>query len=201
MTSERGSFKRATSSPKKWPFRRGRYRLTVRGKEYANKLDTDRKTIERQPKVAVLLGIERLVGGKRELLFQKRTKNPFYGYLGFPTGKISWGETIEETAARELMEETGLEADYKIKGLYHENTIIKETEENIEDKMFFVVHCTNPRGQLIEKFEGGENQWMSVEAAREYPKTYSSFERELLMLEGKDTQFVDEKHYYSKEEF
>ena len=180
---------------------RGRYRLSVKGKEYANKLDTDRKTIERQPKVAVLLAIEREVKGQREMLFQKRTKNPYYSYLGFPTGKIGWGETITETAARELMEETGLEADYEIKGLYHEQTIIKETSENIEDKMFFVVYCTNPHGQLIEKFEGGENRWMTVEAARKYPKLYSSFERELLMIEGEAIQFVDETHYYSKEEF
>ena len=79
---------------------RGRYKLSVKGKEYANKLDTDRKTIERQPKVAVLLAIERKAGDKQEMLFQKRTKNPYYGYLGFPTGKISWGESIIETAAR-----------------------------------------------------------------------------------------------------
>jgi len=180
---------------------RGRYKLSVKGKEYANKLDTDRKTIERQPKVAVLLGIERMVKGERQLLFQKRTKNPYFGYLGFPTGKISWGESIIETAARELMEETGLEADREIKGLYHEHTIIKETGEDIEDKMFFVIHCTNPTGKLIEKFEGGENQWMSVNDARKYPKLYTSFERELRMIEGDSIQFVDEKHYYSKEEF
>lgn len=180
---------------------RGQYRLTLKGKEYANKLDTDRKTIERQPKVAVLLGIERVQAGQRQLLFQKRTKNPYYGYLGFPTGKITWGETITETAARELMEETGLEADFEIKGLYHEHTTIKETDETIEDKMFFCVSCRNPRGELIAKFEGGENSWMSVDEARQYPKRYGSFETELAMVEGDVGPFVEEHHYYSKEEF
>lgn len=180
---------------------RGRYRLSVKGKEYANKLDTDRKTIERQPKVAVLLGIERKEAGKRQLLFQKRTKNPYYGYLGFPTGKIGWGETIEETAARELMEETGLEAKFEIKGLYHELTIIEGSDEIIEDKMFFVVRCTDPTGQLIEKFEGGENYWMTPAEARRYPKRYSSFDRELGMISEPSGQFLDETHHYSKEEF
>lgn len=180
---------------------RGRYRLTIRGKEYANKLDTDRKTIERQPKVAVLLGVEREHDGKRQLLFQKRTKNPYYGYMGFPTGKITWGETIPETAARELMEETGLEAQFEVMGLYHEHTRIEDTDEIIEDKMFFAVRCSQPTGQLIDKFEGGENQWMTIEEARKYPKRYSSFETELEMIEGKTSSFEEEAHVYSKEEF
>lgn len=180
---------------------RGQYRLTLKGKEYANKLDTDRKTIERQPKVAVLLGVEREQGTKRQLLFQKRTKNPYYGYLGFPTGKITWGETIMQTAARELMEETGLEADYQIMGLYHEHTTIAGTDEFIEDKMFFAVRCYNVTGKLIDKFEGGENDWMTIEQARKYPKRYSSFETELEIVEGKQGPFVEEHHVYSKEEF
>lgn len=180
---------------------RGQYRLSTKGKEYANKLDTDRKTIERQPKAAVLLGIERGEGANKELLFQKRTKNPYYGYLGFPTGKIGWGETIMVTAARELMEETGLEADFEIMGVYHEHITIEETSEIIEDKLFFVVRCTNPRGSLNEVFEGGQNQWMTPAKARLYPKRYSSFETELEMAEGKLPPFVEDHYYYSKEEF
>ena len=35
------------------------YVLSIKGKEYANKLDTDAGVIERQPKVAVLLVVER----------------------------------------------------------------------------------------------------------------------------------------------
>jgi hypothetical protein len=99
------------------------------------------------------------------------------------------------------MEETGLEADYEIKGLYHEHTTIKETEEVIEDKMFYCVRCTNPRGELIAKFEGGENSWMTIDEARQYPKRYTSFETELEIVEGNLPPFVEEHHFYSKEEF
>lgn len=53
---------------------RGQYRLSPRGKEYANKLDTDERTIERQPKVAVILALERMSRGKRQFLFQQRLK-------------------------------------------------------------------------------------------------------------------------------
>jgi 8-oxo-dGTP diphosphatase len=180
---------------------RGRYRLTVKGKEYANKLDTDAHTIERQPKVAVLLAVERDVDGKSEMLFQQRTKNPYFGYWGFPSGKIRWGETITETAARELKEETGLEAHYKIVGLYHEHTFLEDEVDAVEDKMFFVVHCTNPTGQLIERYEGGNNQWMTVEDSRKLEKRYTSFETELDMIVGKRGTFVEEVHTYSKDEF
>ncbi len=38
---------------------RGQYALSSRGKEYANRLDTDDNTIERQPKSAVILALER----------------------------------------------------------------------------------------------------------------------------------------------
>lgn len=180
---------------------RGHYRLTARGKEYANKLDTDNKTVERQPKVAVLLAIERRANGKRELLFQERLKNPYFGYWGFPSGKIRWGETLTQAAARELMEETGLEAKLSVLGMYHEHTFMKESGELLEDKMFFVVHCTEPVGEVIERFEGGHNQWMTIESARNLTKKFTSFETELEMIEGTRGVFVEEIHEYSKEEF
>jgi predicted transcriptional regulator len=55
---------------------RGRYRLTTVGKEYANRLDTDNNTIERQPKSAVMLLVERERAGKQEFVFQQRLKHP-----------------------------------------------------------------------------------------------------------------------------
>lgn len=180
---------------------KGRYRLTIKGKEYANKLDTDARTIERQPKVAVLLAVEREIDGEQQLLFQQRTKNPYFGYWGFPSGKIRWGETITQTAARELEEETGLSADFKIVGLYHEHTFVDKEEEAVEDKMFFVVHCTNPHGELIEKYEGGVNQWMTIDESRKLDKRYTSFETELEMIIGNRDVFTEETHYYSKDEF
>jgi 8-oxo-dGTP diphosphatase len=141
------------------------------------------------------------VDGRTEILFQQRTKNPYYGYWGFPTGKIRWGETITQTAARELKEETGLEANYKIVGLYHEHTYLEDEVEAVEDKMFFVVHCTNPSGELIERYEGGNNRWMTADEARKLDKRYTSFETELEMIEGSKGIFVEEIHRYSKDEF
>ena len=180
---------------------RGRYRLTPRGKEYANKLDTDAHTIERQPKVAVLLAIERQHEGQRQILFQQRLKNPYFGYWGFPSGKMRWGETIVQTAHRELMEETGLMADCNILGVYHEHTYMDETNELLEDKIFFMVHCTNVSGELLEQFEGGRNAWMIADEARKLDKRYTSFETELNMVVDRQQTFVEETHRYTKDEF
>ena len=71
-----------------------RYLLSIKGKEYANKLDTDAGVIERQPKVAVLLVVEREHHGTKEYLLQERRKHPYFGYWGAPTGKVRWGESI-----------------------------------------------------------------------------------------------------------
>lgn len=114
---------------------------------------------------------------------------------------MRWGETIIQAAARELDEETGLSANYKIAGLYHEHTYLEGEEEVVEDKLFFMVHCKNPSGKLVEVYEGGRNKWMTADEARMLEKKYSSFETELDMIVGKEGTFVEETHHYSKDDF
>ncbi len=180
---------------------RGKYRLTPRGKEYANRLDTDENTIERQPKVAVILAIEKKESGKQYFLFQERLKNPYFGFWGFPSGKIRWGETIIETAARELMEETGFEADYRYAGVYHELVYQQETGEQLEDKIFHVIHCTNPRGRLTEQFEGGRNKWMTPAEGVAQEKKFDSLEIEMDMAREDSEHLIEQTVTYSKEVF
>ncbi len=179
---------------------RGRYHLTPRGKEYANKLDTDNNTIERQPKAAVLLATSMMVDGQTLYLFQERLKQPYFGYWGLPGGKIRWGETILEAAARELEEETGLKARHKFMGIYHEHTYQEETGEMLEDKIFFVVKCFDLQGTLIERFEGGRNAWMSRDEVEVLDKKFASFETEMAVAEAQ-ASFVEELHRYKKAEF
>ncbi|MFZ1300982.1 MAG: NUDIX hydrolase [Candidatus Microsaccharimonas sp.] len=174
----------------------GNYVLTVLGKEYANKLDTDRNTIERQPKSAVIIVLQD--GDK--LLVQERLKHPYFGFWGYPGGKIRWGETIIQAAQRELLEETGLTATIVYKGVYHELVKSVETGEIIEDKIFHVVNARQPKGAMFEVFEGGRNQWMTVDELALVEKKYTSTDLETSVGIGQET-FIEATQIYSQEEF
>ncbi|HSX02616.1 MAG TPA: NUDIX domain-containing protein [Candidatus Saccharimonadia bacterium] len=176
------------------------YRLSASGKEYANKLDTANNTLERQPKTAVILVAEAIVKGKLHYVLQERHKHPYFGFWGFPGGKIRWGETILQAAARELNEETGLKGTFRHQGVYHEHVIEAETGVLLEDKIFHIVHCSNLAGKLIPAFEGGRNSWLTLEQAHSQAKRYASFDIEASIGLGK-AAFVESTQYYSKTEF
>lgn len=178
----------------------GQYALTTTGKEYANKLDTDSNTVERQPKSAVILALERDYHGEKQFVFQERLKNPYFGFWGLPGGKIRWGESITEAAQRECHEETGLHADFRVTGVYHERVIIQETNEMMEDKIFFVCHGTNVKGKLVPDFEGGHNEWLSYEAAYKKKKKFESFKTEIDIVSS-DEWLVERVITYDKKSF
>jgi 8-oxo-dGTP diphosphatase len=62
------------------------------------------------PDRPILAGLAVVRRGERVLLAQ-RSKGPVIGRWGFPGGMHEIGETIEACAARELREETGVEAE------------------------------------------------------------------------------------------
>lgn len=176
------------------------YKLSIKGKEYANKLDTDNGSIERQPKIAVMLIIERERNGQKEYLLQQRHKHPFYGFWGAPTGKVRWGESILTTASRELMEETGLQGIFEHRSIFHERVKHEITGEIIEDKVFHIMYCNKVSGKLITECESGHNKWRTMESMQNKTKTYKSFFLEMnLGLEA--TPFYELLHSYSEEEF
>lgn len=175
----------------------GSYSLTVKGKEYANKLDTDAGIIERQPKTAVIIVLRNKTG---EVIVQERLKHPYFGFWGYPGGKIRWGETILEAGGRELFEETGLSAELVYRGVYHEHVKSAETGELIEDKIFHVLGGSNPNGELQEVFEGGRNAWVSLEDLALIDKKYSSTDIETAVGTGKES-FIESVQIYTKNEF
>jgi ADP-ribose pyrophosphatase YjhB (NUDIX family) len=179
---------------------RGSYRLSTKGKEYANRLDTDNNTVERQPKVAVIPAIERSRNGQTEYVFQERLKNPFYGFWSLPSGKIRWGESVVDAAIREALEETGLTANFSAAGVYHERVFEAESGDLLEDKMFFVVRGTHPQGSLLADFEGGHNEWLTPHAASQKSHIFDSLLSELDILAGREW-LIERTTRYSKADF
>ena len=55
--------------------------------------------------------------GKLKVALVKRKKNPFLGMWAIPGGFMEGNETVEETALRELEEETGIK-DVYLAGLW-----------------------------------------------------------------------------------
>lgn len=173
------------------------YQLTAAGKEYSNRMDTDNNVIEKQPKLAVILIIE---NSKNQILYQQRLKHPYYGHWGFATGKIRWGETICETAARELMEETGLTADLRIAGLYHKLDYDKSTNNLLEDKFFCIIHGTNPQGKLIIDSEGHHNEW-GDENSTNNGKWFESISEIHKAIKKSEYVLIEKKYYYDSADY
>ncbi len=175
----------------------GTYELTSSGKEYANRMDTDDHVIEKQPKLSVVLDI---INSDGKHLQQERLKHPYFGYWGRPTGKIRWGETMLEAAARELMEETGLTADLQVLGFYHK--LDYDPEGNLlEDKYFCLVRGHNPTGKLLEQSDGQRNEWLSDEEFEAKEKRFGNLE-DVTPYIRPDAQFVIERQFtYPKEAY
>jgi predicted transcriptional regulator len=173
------------------------YQLTIKGKEFANRMDTEKQILEKQAKLDCMMIIEKEVSGVKQLLIQKRCKEPYYGYLGFLTGKISWGEQILETAARELLEETGLCAQLEIRCIFHEQVYLREDKRLLEDKFFFIIKGVNPKGELIN-LPSGENYWMTKTQLKKQSKVYYD-EFELLDICDQGGQKFYEKKFYVDE--
>jgi ADP-ribose pyrophosphatase YjhB (NUDIX family) len=176
------------------------YRLSQKGKEYANRMDTDDHEIERQPKVSVALLVERDNDGRREFLFQQRLKNPYYGFWGRLGGKVRWGESLTEAASRELTEETGLTGNFAFKMLYHKRDYRKDDGTLLEDKIFLIMHTDNASGELVERFEGGYNKWMTQEEFMLMDKRFESA-HEFVELVDKGVTYHERDFIYDDSEY
>ncbi|MFA5894960.1 MAG: NUDIX hydrolase [Candidatus Shapirobacteria bacterium] len=171
----------------------GKYLLTTKGKEYANTFDTDKAEIEKQAKIGALIVGNKVLKGKKYFLMQQRLKQPYYGFWGFITGKIKWGETIEEGAQREFKEETGMVGNMELAGLKHKMDY-NQKSELLEDKYFLLIRASKLRGKLTEEFEGGRNKWLTLEEIRNLPDLFDGVEETIKMSLTKKLDFSEIKY-------
>lgn len=168
----------------------GLYSLSVKGKEFANKMDTDSLEIEKQAKVAVSIHCIRFIKGKREFLMQQRLKEPFFGWYGAVTGKISWGETPLTTARRELKEETGLTGKFELKSIVHYHHL-DANHKLLEDKYFFCFVVTDTKGKLKKKIEEGKNIWVRESDYYDLQNTFATYDQWVEAIDCKSLKYIE----------
>ncbi|WKZ30666.1 MAG: NUDIX hydrolase [Candidatus Dojkabacteria bacterium] len=137
------------------------YTLTMKGKKFANHIDTDKDKVVEVKKVSVHIYCIRGEEGKEELLCYTRLKHPFFGNQGVPSGKVGYGEKHAEAAARELKEETNLEGTPQLLKVIHYIVKDEDSKEVLDDKLFFDYFFINPSGELKGSSEG-EYYWVPV---------------------------------------
>lgn len=175
----------------------GYYRLTNRGKEYANNLDTSRSGLQKQPKLSVLVFASRTnANGKTEYVFQKRLRKPYYGYWSVIGGPVQWGEPAETTAARELHKQTGLAAaTFKICSFYRKRDYVISDRSLLEDKLFILLKAHDLSGELANSWRSGQNQWLTVAAFRKQSLIFKETLRMITMLEQGETYHTSQAFY------
>jgi len=175
----------------------GKYYLTVKGKEFANRMDTEKLEIEKQAKVAIALFAIRGSGKKKEYLIHKRLKEPFYGWYGSHSGKVRWGETPLQAAIREFKEETGLSGNFIHKGIVHYHHFYKDGKL-LEDKYFWVYRVEYVKGRLKRKVPEGENIWMMEEKIRKIENIFATFDEMTEVLESKHLVYIERPRFVSE---
>src|SRR5260221_9935739 len=91
----------------------------------------------------VRVGVAVIITRNNKVLLGRRKGSHGAGTWAFPGGHLEFGETIEQTAKRELLEETGLHAEKIILGPYT-NDIMQE--ENKHYITLFTI-AENPVGE------------------------------------------------------
>ena len=165
------------------------YFLTQKGKQIAGKLDVFGLKMEKFGTPSVAVSATKIIKGEKHFLLQQRLKEPMYGYYGFINGKIKFGEFSEETAKRELEEETGLRGEPQFITIQHR--LRGPSRDQIKlDHYFFIYLFKDPIGELRDS-EEGKNFWFTLEEIGQL-NTFPGFEHSLdVVLEKTEAKYIE----------
>lgn len=90
------------------------YSLTPSGLSYIDRLSLTNSLPRKQPKLLCIIALRNKAG---EYLFAKRLMQPTIGSWMLPSGKQHFGESSEDHAKREVIEQFGVKLELKRRGL------------------------------------------------------------------------------------
>jgi 8-oxo-dGTP diphosphatase len=100
-----------------------------------------------------------------KILLIKRNKEPYKDHWGLVGGKMEFGEHIEETAKREVKEETGLDAEViAVRGVATE---IVHTKEGADSHFIIYVVELKPKNKELVECEEGELKWFKFDELKD----------------------------------
>lgn len=175
------------------------YSLTTLGRQQVALMEEDGK-YQKQFKVSMFINMFRKYGGKWQMLLHRRKKHPHYDYIGAVTGKLQWGQSLEQNLVRELSEELGITPKrFDVVGV-HREIFHDESGKEVGDGVFFVISVTEWEGTPIEKNIEGEYFWHDIDRILELDKifrqaftTWIPFHKKYLAKPGSTTQQVIEE--------
>ena len=103
----------------------------------------------------IVVGVGVVVVEEGSILLIKRGREPAKGLWAVPGGKVHFGETLQEAATREALEETGLEVE-------------------IGEAVDF--YATAIGGTLRPGDDADDARWVPLATAHEYPLTSSMYD-------------------------
>jgi ADP-ribose pyrophosphatase YjhB (NUDIX family) len=119
------------------------------------------------PRLAVSACVWR---GDRFLLVE-RAKDPNRGLWSLPGGSVDFGETLADAAARELREETAMEAD--LRHLVDVVEAIRHDDMGRPSRHYVIVVFGGPwrAGEPVAGDDAGDAEWLTVDELRGRPVT------------------------------
>ncbi len=113
------------------------------------------------------------------MLWHKRKNVWAAGRWDCPSGKLEYNELIEETAERELKEETGLSCrEFKILGAHSfKDGFHKPTKLQTDSYVYIPVEAINWTGkpEIMEPEKCSEMRWFSRKEAQKLPLTLGTW--------------------------
>jgi len=119
------------------------------------------------PRLAVSACVWR---GDRFLLVE-RGKEPNRGLWSLPGGSVDFGETLADAAARELREETAVEAD--LRHLVDVVEAIRHDDMGTPSRHYVIAVLGGPwrAGEPVAGDDAAEAEWLTVDELRHRPVT------------------------------